>query len=167
MQCSIPSRRGFSCITGTEYIVVGQAAQHCQMLNGLMGRAILANADAVMCQNTDYGQTHQCFHSQPCLHVVCEYKEACNIRSYAPMHRHTVCDCCHRKFADTEMHIRACGVFLAVIFSVLHLGFIGGCKVSRAAKQVRHYLCHLLQHLLGCRSGCKVALVLPEVLVIE
>ena len=65
------------------------------------------------------------------------------------------------------MHIRACRVFLAVIFSVLHLRFIGGCEVSRAAKQVRHYLCHLLQHLLGCRSGCKVALVLPEVLVIE
>ena len=132
-----------------------------------MSRAIFPYADAVVSKDADNRQAHESFHTQTSFHVIAEYEETSDIRSYAAVYCHTVCHSCHGKFTDTEMYVGASGVFFAVIFSVFHHRFIGRSQVSAAAEQVRNYFCYFLQYFFGSCTSSDVPFVFPEIFVIQ
>src|SRR5262245_181400 len=81
-------------------------AQRRQLLDWLMGGAVLAETDRVVSENVDYGQFHQRRQAQRRLEIIAENQEA---RSEGPnlAQRQAVANRGHRVFANPEMKIAA------------------------------------------------------------
>ena len=84
---------------------IWHGTQHSQLLDGLVGRSILAYADTVVGQNVGQRRLHQGGQSCHRLHVITEYKEGSNIGKHAAMQRQAISDCRHSLLADAEVQV--------------------------------------------------------------
>ena len=83
-----------------------QLEQTSQMLNGLMGRAVFANADGIVRHDIGEGQFHERGQTHCRFAVIGEYEEGCAIRLHTAVQLHTVCNRRHCVFTNTEVHVR-------------------------------------------------------------
>ena len=142
---------------------VRHRTQRCHLLDRLMGRSILANADAVMRKYIGQRHAHQCRQSCHRFAVITEYKEGRYIRTQTAVQHDAISDRCHRKFADTEVQVTSSSVLLGEVARILHVGLVGRCQVSRTAKQVRQNILDVVDQASGDRTACfRFLLFCPE-----
>ncbi|MNM96841.1 hypothetical protein D3C81_1093330 [compost metagenome] len=106
------------------------------MLDRLVGGAVLAQADGIVCQHVDHAQPHQRGHADGVARVVREGHEGAAVGDQPAVQRHAVH---HRRHAELA---HAVADVVAVPFVVdpdrsLHIGQVGTGEVGRAAQQLR------------------------------
>ena len=117
---------------------VRHCAEHCELLDRLVGRSVFANADAVVGQNEGQRKTHQCRKSCHRFYIITEYEEGCNVSTETAVKHDTVADCCHRKLSYAEVEVSACRVLCGEVTCILHGCLVGRAKVSGTADHIRH-----------------------------
>ena len=94
-----------------------------------MGRAVFSYADRVMRENISYRQVHERGKTHCVFHVIGENKEGSAVRTESAVQLHTVGDCRHGMFANSEMDIGTALVGCGKIAAFFHVGFIGRREV--------------------------------------
>ena len=137
------------------------------MLDGLMGRAVLADADGVVREDVGDLLLHHCGKAHAVLHIVGEAEERGRIGAQAAVQRHGVADRAHRVLADAEVNVVAFGRFSGEIAAVLHVGLVGRAQVGAAAEQVRQMRGQTVKRLAGGVAGGVAAFERPERIVMQ
>ena len=132
-QGHLPGLCGLIAIGRTNHHQVGHGPQRHKMLNGLMGGAILAQADAIVGEDKDHGQIHQRGHPQRPAHVIGKDQEGSTVGAGVmggqPIHNRG-----HAMFPHAIMDVIATIVTLLDILGALRLGFVTAGQVSRASQ---------------------------------
>ena len=149
-----PSGGSFLIVAGTEYLHVGDGAEADEVLNGLVGAAVLTNADGVVRQDVDSGDIHEGGESHCVLHIIGEYEEGCAVATEAAVYYHTVGDSSHSVLTDTEVDVGAGHVVSREVLSALHVGFVGGSEVCTAADKVGNECSKLVENGEAGAAGC-------------
>ena len=151
---------------------VRHCAEHRKLLDRLMGRTILTDTDAVVCEYEGQRSLHQSRQTCHRLRVIAEYEEGCDIGLKTTVKHHSVSDRGHCKLTNTEVHVASCAVLLREISLAVHIGLVRRCQIRRSAHQVRHQIFQAIDDLsrkaTGCLrllSLCPEALILPECLL--
>ena len=75
-----PGRRGLDRIAGPPQVHVRNEAQARQMLDGLMRRAVFAEADGIVGIDEDHAQAHQRRHAHGIARIVRKRQERAGVR---------------------------------------------------------------------------------------
>ena len=102
----------------------GCCAKHRQLLNGLVRRAVFANANAVVRHHIDHRQVHQRGESQRGLEVVRKYEERCAERMEPAVELDSVADARHCKLANAKVNIAAFSIQFREEAFFFHNSFI-------------------------------------------
>ena len=105
-----PTLRHFIGICRPEQIKAGHRTQRCDLLDRLMGRPILADANGVVREDVDYGQLHQGAEPECAPKIIAENKKTGAIGPDL-YQAHPVEDRGHRMLPDAEVEV-ATGVIL-------------------------------------------------------
>ena len=116
-------------IARTDDIEVRNRAEHRELLDRLMGRAILADTDGIMGQYEDLRNLHQCRQSRHRLQIVTEDEEGRYEGTKSAMEQHTVCDTGHRHLTNAEVNVLSFRRLRAEVALALHLGLIGRSEI--------------------------------------
>ena len=130
-----PRNRGFHRIAGSPHRHVGHGAQAAEVLDGLMGRSVLAQADGVVGEDQDAPDPHQRRHAQRVAGVVGEHQEGAAVGNEAAVQRQAVQDRSHGKFAYAEIEVVTGRLFGVEDCRAAVQGVIGACQVRRSADQ--------------------------------
>ena len=152
-QCQLPAFGGLDRVRRAEHLEVWDRAQRRQMLDRLMRRAILAQADTVMRHDVDHALAHERGQPDRRAAIVGEDEEGRAIRHDAAMKCQTVHGGGHAVLAHPPMHVVAFEVLARDRGVMRGLGVIGAGQIGRAAKQPRHHRHQRLQHLLRGDPG--------------
>ncbi len=137
-QRDFPTFRGFHRIGRAHHKAIWRGAHHGEMLNRLVGWAILANADAVMGHHIDHVNPHQSGKSHRGARVIGKGKECPAIGAHAPMQRHTVHRCRHAMLADAVMDIAPFAVLGGENPHIARFGIVRPRQIRRAAQGFLH-----------------------------
>ena len=147
---------------GPHDVQAGDRAQRPQMLDRLVGRAVLAEADRVVRPDVGHRQLHQRGQPDRPPHVVAEDQEGAAVRPGAAVQRDAVQDRAHRVLADAEVQGPAVGVAREHLGLVnlgderrlaRHRGVVAAGQVGRAAPQLGQHRRQRVQHLAGRLPG--------------
>ena len=127
--------RGLAAICGTEQGRVGHGAHGGQLLDGLVGGAVLAHADGVVGQHVEHGQLHERRKPDAVLEVIGEDQEGGAIGVEAAMDLHAVADGRHGLLAHAKVQVGALGGLGGEVAAALDIAHVGAGKVRRAAHQ--------------------------------
>ena len=107
------------------------------LFHGLMGRAVLAEADGIVGKHEDIAKFHQRGHAQGVARVFGEHQKGARIRDKAAVQGEAVADRRHAELARAIMQIIAVFRGLADRRRTRPAGEIRAAQVSRAAQQLR------------------------------
>ncbi len=110
-QCRIPGSLGLGPVTGTEDAEVRNGAEHAELLDGLMGRAVLADTDGIMGQNEDLRQLHEGRESGHGLQIITEDEEGADIGAETAVQQHAVGNAGHGQLTHTEVDVSSLRAF--------------------------------------------------------
>ena len=162
-----PGGGGFLAVGGANHLQIGDGAQAGQLLHGLVGSAVLANADGIVREHIGDGQLHDGAHADGVLHVIAEHKERAAEHTQAAVQSHAVADGRHGMLAHAKVHVAAGAVFGAVIAAVLDVGVVGGSQVGAAAHQVGQALGQAVDHRAAGGAGGDAAVILPQLGIVH
>ena len=117
---------------------VRHCAEHCKLLDRLVGRSVLTNSDAVVSQNEGQRNSHQSGKSCHRFYIITEYEECRNVSAETAVKHDAVSDRCHRKLSYAEVKVSACRILCGEISCILHCCLVRRCEVSGTADHVRH-----------------------------
>ena len=106
-QRDLPAFRRLHAVGGAHHQQVGNGAQRRQMLDRLVGRAVLAHADGIMRHHEDDADAHQRGEADRRAAIIGEHQEGAAIGNDAAMQRHAVHRRRHAMLADAVMDIAA------------------------------------------------------------
>src|SRR5579883_163358 len=115
-----PGCGGLVGVAGTNDDQVGNGSQGRQLLNWLMRRAILAQADAIVGKDIDGFEPHQRCQANGGTHVIREDQEGCAKGDQTAVEGYAVENAAHRVLADTEVKI-ASSLLWSKIAQYLHI----------------------------------------------
>ena len=170
---------GFSSIAFQAYAVsfaspgrtideVRDRPQRGQVLDRLVGGAVLAQADRVVGPHVDDRRLHHGGQADRAAHVVAEGEERAAVRAGGPVQGDAVEDRAHRVLADPEVQRAAVGLGVphlrgdrlrAERVRALHRGVVALGEVRRAAPQLGQHVGQRLEHLAGGLAGGDALLV--------
>ena len=152
-----PCRGRFLAVRRAEHLHVGDGAQRDQLLDRLVRRPVLADADGVVGEDIGDGQVHERGEAHRVLHVIGEDEEGRAIGAQAAVQLDAVGDRRHRVFADAEVDVAPGIVLRGEVGALFHVRLIGRRQVGRAADQVGDAVGELVQHR-GARAAGRVRL---------
>ena len=162
-----PARGHFLAVGGAEHGQARHGAQAGQLLDGLMGGAVLADADGIVGEDVGHVQTHDGRHAHGVLHVIAEHEEGGAVGAQTAVQADAVADGRHGVFAHAEVDVVSLGRLGGEIALALHVALVGGREVGGAAKEVGHALGEAVEDDAGGIAGRALALEGPEILVVE
>mmetsp|Transcript_18441 Transcript_18441/g.47409 ORF Transcript_18441/g.47409 Transcript_18441/m.47409 type:complete len:408 (-) Transcript_18441:383-1606(-) len=113
-------------------------AQRRNRLNGLMGRAVLADSDGVVRRHEDRAGLRERGNADGVAHVVAEDREGRAVRHQAgPVQGDGVRNGTHAELADAEAHVAPVVGALEEVTGALHQGHVRGGQVGGAADKLR------------------------------
>ena len=117
-------------------------ADLCLLLNGLMGRTVLAYAEGVVCPDELHRQLHEGSHADGGLHVVGEYEEGAAGGDDAAVEGHADAAAGHRQLSHAGLEEGAAEVAGLEGVGLLQeaVGLIGVAEVGRGADHVGNLL---------------------------
>ena len=116
----------------------GHGAQAGQVLDRLVGRPVLAEADRIVGEHEHDRQLHQRGEADRLQHVVPEREEGRAERPKAAVRGHAVADRAHGVLADPEVDVAPGPVAAVDVARAADHGMGRGDHVRRAADQLRH-----------------------------
>ncbi len=125
-------------IGGTEDEGVGRSAQHGEVLDRLVRRAVFAKADGIVGHHIDNRNPHQRREAHRTAGIVGKAHEGAAIGAGAAMQRHAVHRRGHTMLADSVIDIAALAVGGVEHAHVASLGIVRAGKVGRAAHGLAH-----------------------------
>ena len=133
----------------------------CLLLNWLMGRTILANAECVVCPDELNWQLHEGSHTYGWLHIVGEHEECTASWDYTTVKCHTDAAASHGELGNTCLEERAAEVALYESLCLLQeaVGLVGVGEVGRSADHVWNLLCQYAQTSCRCATSSVVVLL--------
>ena len=156
LERELPRQRRLVGVGRAHHVHVRRGAQVGQLLDRLVGRAVLAQADRVVGEDVDHRQVHQRRQAHRALHVVEEVEERGAERAQ-PVAVEPVHDRAHAVLAHAVVHVAPGVVVARDRAAVVDQRERGGLEVGRAADQVRDLLRGPLDHLLrGLAGGDRV-----------
>ena len=152
-QRQLPALGHLDGVGGAEEAEVRDGAQGCQMLDGLVGRAVLAEADGIVGHDVDDALAHQGGEADggPC--VVGEDEEGAGEGDEAPVQGHAVHDGRHAVLARTVVEVAAAEVAGGDGAALGGLGVVGGGEVARAADEGGECRDQALEDVAGGEAG--------------
>ena len=131
-----------------------RGAQLGQVLNGLVGGAVLADADRVMGKHEHHRQLHEGRQADRRFHVVAEHQERRGVRTQVRQ-RHAIGDRAHGVFTDTEVQVASAVVVGTETPGAVErkVGLGRGRQVRRAAEQPRDLPGEGIQHVATGRAA--------------
>ena len=148
-----PAFQGLDRIGRPEDQEIGDGAQRRQMLDGLMGRPILAQADGIMGHHIDDPLAHQCGEADRRPAIIGEDEEGPAIGDEAAMERDAVHRRGHAMLAHAIIDIAAGIIGRAHRRHVLGLGIVRAGEIGRAADELGQHRHQPLQHVLRGLAG--------------
>jgi hypothetical protein len=145
LQRDRPGDRGFRRVAGTPDVQVRDQAQAGGVLDRLVGRAVLAQADGVVREHVDDAPLHQRRHADRVAAVVAEGQEGAAVRDVAAVQRDAVHDRGHAELAHAVVdvaadlavrHLHVAGQVDAQRRRALGVGEVGAGEVGAAAQQL-------------------------------
>ena len=106
------------------------------MFDGLMCRAILANADAIVRHHIDDRLMHDRREAKRRLEIVRKHEEGCAERMESAVELDAVANRRRRKLANAEVDVCARAILCAIKSLAFELGLVGGREIRAAAKEV-------------------------------
>ena len=101
----LPALRRLHRVGGAIHVQVRHRPQAGEMLDRLVRRAILAQADRIVRQHVDHPLAHDGAHADRRTHIVGEHKERAGVRDQPAMQRHAVRGGAHAMLAHAEMDV--------------------------------------------------------------
>ena len=132
----------------------GNRSQSHQLLDGLMGRAVLSHGDAVVGENINHRQTVHGRQTHRRTHIVAEDQEGSPKRDQATVQRHAIQDGAHGMLANAKVHVASRPVLRLEVPGPFHVREGAGSKIGRASHhfgQMRVQNGHCLTR---CDAGC-------------
>lgn len=127
---------GLIAVSGTHGEHVGHGAEGGQVLNGLMGGAILAQADGVVGHHIDDTSLRQGGHAHGVAHVVGEDEEGGAVGDESGgVQGNAVADGAHSVLAHTEAEVALGRGVLLEVAEHLHQGHVGGRQIGGATQE--------------------------------
>mmetsp|Transcript_22929 Transcript_22929/g.40811 ORF Transcript_22929/g.40811 Transcript_22929/m.40811 type:complete len:342 (+) Transcript_22929:619-1644(+) len=153
-------RGGLVTVAGAHGQDVGHGAEGGEVLDGLVGGAVLAEADGVVGHDKDGAGLRERGHADGGAHVIREDEEGGAVRDEArAVEAHAVGDGAHAMLAHAKADV-ALGVGTLLEVTVhLHQSHVGGREVGGAADEAGHCGRDGVQHRLAVQPGSE-ALVL-------
>ena len=142
-----PRERGLVVAGRTHDVDVGRRAQRDQLLDRLVRRPVLADADRVVREHERRRDAHDRREPDRGLHVVAEDQEAGAVGAEAGQ-RQAVDDRAHRVLADAEVQVAPAVLAGLDAAAAVDQRERGGSEVGRAADHLRHRGGRPLDHLL-------------------
>ena len=158
---------GLANIRRTKHQRVRRRAQAGNLLDGLMGRSVLAHADAVVGEHIQHRKPHDGGQAQRGLQIIREHQEGGAEGAQAAIQRHAVAGGGHGKLPDAKMDVLSLAVLRREEGFALELGLVGGRKVRAAAKQVGQMLVEPIERGAAGRAGGDGLVRSKEALVAE
>ena len=134
----LPALHRLDGIAGPEHQQVGDRPQRREMLDRLVGRAVLAEADRIVGEHMDHPQAHQRGEPDRRPHIVGEHQEGAGIGNDPAVQRHSVHRRGHAVLADAVMDEAAAGVRRGERRHALRPGVVGAGEVGGPADHFRH-----------------------------
>ena len=118
------------------------------LLDRLVGRTVLANAEGIVSPDELHGQLHQGSHTYGGLHVVGEYEEGAAGGDDATMQGHTDAAAGHRQLGHASLEESTAEVALHDVVGLLEeaVGLVRVRQVGRGADHVGYLLGQHAQH---------------------
>ena len=110
LQRRLPRVRGLVGVAGAHHREAGDRAQRREVLDRLVSRAVLAEADGVVRPDVDDAGLHQRGQPDRAAHVVAEDQERAAVGAGRPVQRDAVEDRAHGVLADAEVQRAAVGL---------------------------------------------------------
>ncbi len=95
----LPGDGGFEHVGRAPHVQIGDEAQAGRLLDGLVGRAVFAQADGVVREHVDDALLHQRAHAHTVARVVGEHQEGAAVGQEAAVQRHAIHHGHHAEFA--------------------------------------------------------------------
>ena len=107
-------------------------ANLCFLLNRLVGRSVLANAECVVCPYKLNRYAHKGSHTDGRLHIVGKYEEGTASRDNTTVQIHTDADASHRQLGNTSLEESAREVVCLEVVCVLEeaVGLVAVAEVG-------------------------------------
>ncbi len=135
------------------------------MLDRLVRRSVLADADGVMRHNVDHADTHERRKPQRGAAVIGEYEEGAGEGNDAAMQRHAVHRSRHAVFADAPMNKVAGEIVRRDRLHRFGAGVVGAREVGGAADHFRCYRADCFQRVLRSLAGRNLGLLRDRLLL--
>ena len=135
--CLLPGHRRLDRIARTPDVVVGDVAQGRQVLDRLVGRAVLAQTDGVMGVDVDDVGRDQRTHAQRIAGVVGEHHEGGIERQKAAVQGQAIGDGAHAELAYAVIDVVGVGVIAGHRGGALPQGQVGMGQVGRTTDDFR------------------------------
>ena len=158
----LPGVRGLVRVAGAHDREARDGAQRGQVLDRLVGGAVLAETDGVVGPHVDHRRLHQRREAHGRAHVVAEREERAAVGAGGPVQGDAVEDRAHRVLADAEVQGAPVGLGVphlrgdrlrAERVGALHRGVVALGEVRRAAPQLGQHVGQRLEHLAGGLAG--------------
>ena len=114
----------------------GNQTQRRNVLDRLMRRAVLADANRVVRENVEHANFHERGHANSVPRVIAEHEEGADVRNHAPVQRHAVGNRAHAEFAHAVADVVA-GAIGFHRGRLLVIGQIGASQIGRTADHFR------------------------------
>ena len=131
-----PGHRGLGGVAGPPDIEIGDQAQARGMLDGLVRRAVLAQADRVVREDMNHAQLHQRGHANSVAAVVAEGEEGAAVRNEAAVQRQPVHDRRHAELAHAVVDVAPAGLAGPHGTAAREVGQVRAREVGTAAEHL-------------------------------
>mmetsp|Transcript_3135 Transcript_3135/g.3682 ORF Transcript_3135/g.3682 Transcript_3135/m.3682 type:complete len:669 (-) Transcript_3135:198-2204(-) len=134
-------------IARAHHVEVGHGAEAGDDLNGLVGRAVLADADRIVGPDVRDGKVRESGDADGAHHVAREDKEGGARGAVKAVEANAVEDGAHGVLADAVVEVAASIVVLGEVTDALEVVLVGAVEVGRAREVERHRLSNGLDDL--------------------
>ena len=152
----MPCEKRLVRVGGPDHLDIRHRPDRRQVLDRLVGRAVLADPERVVGPDEDRGDLHDRRHPHRSAHVVTEDEEGGAVGPHA-LDRQRVDDRPHRVLADAEVQVAAVEVVAQDVLLVLEVGRRRRREISRSSDQLGHPRREPVQRLArGCPRGDRI-----------
>ena len=146
LQRHAPGRSGLVAIGRADENQVGDGPQRRQLLDRLVGGAVLADPDRVVGPDVDDRQAHHCRQPHRWAHVVGEDQEGAAVGKQTAVQGHSIENGTHRVLPHTKTEVAPSGAITLEVSEALEQRDVGGGQVGRAADECGQGLSERVQH---------------------
>ena len=131
-----PRFDGLGRVRRPEHHQVGDGAQRGELLDRLVGRAVLAEPDRIVAEDVDHREPAQRREADRRSHVVGEDEEGRSHRPHAAVQRQPVQDRAHGVLTDAEVHVARARAARGHVAAILDYDIGRGCEISGPTHQL-------------------------------